>query len=195
MEPIFSIHHGEFFVADYLKKRIKQSSVFIPASSNQKGIDLLLFNIENKKHTTIQVKSARPFFREEIYKINKKEVKTYYHYGFNKYKPHKSADWHIFVCYYPMNTKQKTLKRKESCFQWKEPVVFALNRREYEKEIRPLKNINGKESTRFEISINDNRDIFLTRGLGKGKGKQFNEYKIEKRIDRIQKALGRKTCF
>ena len=43
MEPIFTIQYGEFAVADYLSKKIKDASVFIPASAQEKGIDLLLY--------------------------------------------------------------------------------------------------------------------------------------------------------
>lgn len=43
MEPIFTIQYGEFAVADYLAKKIKDASVFIPASAQEKGINLLLY--------------------------------------------------------------------------------------------------------------------------------------------------------
>ena len=43
MEPIFTIQYWEFAVADYLAKKIKDASVFIPASAQEKGINLLLY--------------------------------------------------------------------------------------------------------------------------------------------------------
>ncbi|MEG2429758.1 MAG: hypothetical protein RSA99_05180, partial [Oscillospiraceae bacterium] len=47
---------GEFAVADYLSKKIKSTSVFIPASAQEKGIDLLLYRNDNgcNKSNTIQ---------------------------------------------------------------------------------------------------------------------------------------------
>ena len=47
MEPIFTLQYGEFAVADYLSKNIKDVSVFIPASAQEKGIDLLLYKFCN----------------------------------------------------------------------------------------------------------------------------------------------------
>lgn len=52
MEPIFTIQYGEFAVADYLSKKIKDASVFIPASAQEKGIDLLLYRHNNGCNTT-----------------------------------------------------------------------------------------------------------------------------------------------
>lgn len=47
MEPVFTLQYGEFAVADYLQKNIKDVSVFIPASAQEKGIDLLLYKFRN----------------------------------------------------------------------------------------------------------------------------------------------------
>lgn len=44
MQPVFTLQYGEFAVADYLSKSIKEASVFIPSSAQEKGIDLLLYN-------------------------------------------------------------------------------------------------------------------------------------------------------
>lgn len=47
MEPIFTKQYGEFAVADFLSKNIKGASVFVPASAQEKGIDLLLYKYAN----------------------------------------------------------------------------------------------------------------------------------------------------
>ena len=64
MEPIFTMQYGEFAVADYLAKKIKNASVFIPASAQEKGIDLLLYRHANGCNTTntIQVKMSRTYY-------------------------------------------------------------------------------------------------------------------------------------
>ena len=40
MEPKFTMQYVEFVVADFLSKNVKNTSVFIPASEQEKGIDL-----------------------------------------------------------------------------------------------------------------------------------------------------------
>lgn len=64
MEPIFTLQYGEFAVADYLSKNIKDASVFIPASAQEKGIDLLLYKFCNGVNliNTIQVKMSRTYY-------------------------------------------------------------------------------------------------------------------------------------
>ena len=36
MQPVFTLQYGEFAVADYLSKNIKEASVFIPSSRTGK---------------------------------------------------------------------------------------------------------------------------------------------------------------
>ena len=43
MQALFTLQYGEFAVADYLAKEVKGTSVFIPTSAQEKGIDLLLY--------------------------------------------------------------------------------------------------------------------------------------------------------
>ena len=70
MEPIFTMQYGEFAVADYLSKNIKDASIYIPASAQEKGIDLLLYRFEKDKNTTntIQVKMSRTYYNEKCRK-------------------------------------------------------------------------------------------------------------------------------
>ena len=86
MEPIFTMQYGEFAVADYLAKRIKNASVFIPASAQEKGIDLLLYRHENGRNTTntIQVKMSRTYYDDE------KKTAYPYHLWFNRFKIQKT---------------------------------------------------------------------------------------------------------
>ena len=72
MEPVFTMQYGEFAVADYLSKKIKNASVFIPASSQEKGIDLLLYRHENGCNTTntIQVKMSRTYYDDKENSFN-----------------------------------------------------------------------------------------------------------------------------
>lgn len=64
MQPVFTLQYGEFAVADYLSKNIKEASVFIPSSAQEKGIDLLLYKFSNGVNliNTIQVKMSRAYY-------------------------------------------------------------------------------------------------------------------------------------
>ena len=91
MEPIFTIQYGEFAVADYLSKKISGASIFVPASAQEKGIDLLLYKYSNGANlvTTVQVKMSRTY-----YDVSKKYQGTLW---FNRFVPQENADWFVLV--------------------------------------------------------------------------------------------------
>ena len=93
MQPIFTMQYGEFKVADYLTDNIKGSSVFIPASAQEKGIDLLLYRNNNRKNkvVTVQVKMSRTYYNYHDGFNN--------HLWFNRFIVQPNADWYILMGY------------------------------------------------------------------------------------------------
>ena len=63
MQAKFTIQYGEFAVAQYLSDNIKNASVFVPTSAQEKGIDLLLYKFCSGVNlvNTIQVKMSRDY--------------------------------------------------------------------------------------------------------------------------------------
>ena len=55
MQPIFTVQYAEFRAAEYLKKRIKKVSAYIPISPQEKGVDFLIckYEEENSKNITL----------------------------------------------------------------------------------------------------------------------------------------------
>ena len=94
MQPVFTLQYGEFAVADYLSKNIKEASVFIPSSAQEKGIDLLLYKFSNGVNliNTIQVKMSRAY-----YNVSSKYQSTLW---YNRFEPQDNADWFILVGIY-----------------------------------------------------------------------------------------------
>lgn len=72
MRPIFTIHAGEYIVADHIERKFKGLRVWIPSKDD--GQDLLVTDRVNKKAISIQVKfskdfllqNAAPFLRENL---------------------------------------------------------------------------------------------------------------------------------
>ena len=96
MQPIFTMQYGEFAVADYLSKKIKGVSVFIPASAQEKGIDLLLYRHDHgvNKSNAIQLKMSRTYYNE------KKDSGFPYYLWFNRFLIQPNASWYILVGIY-----------------------------------------------------------------------------------------------
>ena len=88
MEPVFTMQYAEFKVANCLAEKISDASVFIPASAQEKGIDLLLYRHCDGRNTTntVQVKMSRTYY-------SKKAADEYpYYLWFNRFGVPENAD-------------------------------------------------------------------------------------------------------
>ena len=147
MNPFFSLPYDEFNVACLLMSHFpkkKGYSVLVPASRQEKGIDLVLMQRESKKSQclTIQVKSCRywPGRRKGQYNHNT---------WFRKFEVAPEADWYTLFSLYPSDGP--TMPR------WI-PIVWAFSHQQMSDFISGL----GNEKF-FYISFNDPKETFLTR--------------------------------
>lgn len=73
MRPIFTIHAGEYLVADYIERtRGKQLNVWVP--SKDTGIDLLVTNKANSSTASLQVKLSKDYKPELASNDYEKEI-------------------------------------------------------------------------------------------------------------------------
>jgi hypothetical protein len=180
MEPIFTMQYGEFAVADYLSKKIK-ASVFIPASAQEKGIDLLLYRYNNGKNetTTIQVKMSRTYYR--------KSSKNYpYYLWFNRFPIQDNANWYILVGIYAKHSSNVNAKAKS--ISW-DTVMLAFNHDEMAvfMDLVKQKKDSTKPDKMFGFGFDDLKKIYQTRGCSKDK--DMSCYLIENRLKDIQNSF------
>ena len=118
MRPLFTIHAGEFLVADYIERNYTKNNhfrVWVPSKGD--GIDLLITNSDCGKGVSVQVKFSKSFDCEREYDasgwwlLNKKKIQN------------SVADYWVFVlpkfcgkrtysdCYYFFLRPQELLKR------------------------------------------------------------------------------------
>ncbi len=178
MEPIFTLQYGEYAVADYLKKHLKNVSVFVPTSAQEKGIDLLLYKFNKYKHKilTVQVKMSRTYINE------KKEMP--YGLWFNRFDVSDNADWFMLVGIYCNNKKE--LKAHNT--KWG-TIILAFKNREMNKflnNIRQRKDVS-KLDKMFSFRFDADNNIVLSRGSKKLK--DVSMYLIENRIEEIIKVF------
>lgn len=182
MEPIFTMQYGEFAVADYLAKKIKNSSVFIPASAQEKGIDLLLYRYENDQNTTntIQVKMSRTYYIERTNK------KLPYLLWFNRFSVQENANWYVLVGIYAKLPDDIDAKVKST--SW-DKIMLAFTNEEMSKfmaEVKQKKN-PSKDDKMFCFSFDDNKNIYQTRGYVEYR--DMSKYLIENRLDEISSSF------
>ncbi len=182
MEPIFTMQYGEFAVADYLSKKIKDASVFIPASAQEKGIDLLLYRHNNGCNTTntIQVKMSRTYYSE-------KADATYpYYLWFNRFPIQNNANWYILVGIYAKRSDDVNAKAKST--SWGE-IMLAFTNKEMAKFMSEVKQKKDpmKDDKMFGFGFDDARHIFQTRGYSEHR--DMTPYLIENRIEEIKNSF------
>ena len=183
MQPKFTMQYGEFAVADYLSQKIKCSSVFIPISAQEKGIDLLLYKYENgyNKVNTIQVKMSRTYY-------NKKENSGYkYNLWFNRFSVQENANWYILMgiyAKYPDNVQNA----RANDIKW-DTIMLAFTNKEMLNFMTNVKQKKdpSKDDRMFGFGFNNANEIYQTRGSVKDISR--SQYLIENRIKEIMESF------
>lgn len=183
MEPIFTMQYGEFAVADFLAKKVKNASVFIPASSQEKGIDLLLYRHENGCNTTntIQVKMSRTYYDD------KANATFPYHLWFNRFRVQKNANWYILVGIYAKRPDDAANAKAKST-SW-DTIMLAFTNKEMQTFMAEVKQKKDptKDDLMFGFGFDDAKQIYQTRGCPVAR--DMTQYLIEKRLDQISNSF------
>ena len=93
MEAIFTLSYPEYTVATYLQQHFKKSegySVSIPMSRQQKGFDLLMYNLKTKRAASFQVKSSR------TWPPKKPDEGFQYSAWFSRFEISENVDFYVF---------------------------------------------------------------------------------------------------
>lgn len=179
MQPIFTMQYGEFAVADYLSKKIKNVSVFIPASAQEKGIDLLLYQHDHgcNKLNTIQVKMSRTYYSE------KADSAYPYYLWFNRFVIQQNANWYILVGIYSKRPDDELNARAKGT-SW-DTIMLALTNKEmalFMSEVKQKKDPT-KDDKMFGFGFDDSKTIYQTRGYAENR--DMSQYLIENRLEEI----------
>ena len=183
MEPIFTMQYGEFAVADYLAKKIKNVSVFIPASAQEKGIDLLLYrhNYGCNTTNTIQVKMSRTYYSE------KTDAVYPYYLWFNRFPIQKNANWYILVGIYAKRPEDAENAKAKST-SW-DTIMLAFTNKEMTAFMASVKQKKDptKDDKMFGFGFDDDKKVFQTRGYFEHR--DMSSYLIENRLDEISNSF------
>lgn len=183
MEPIFTMQYAEFQVADYLAKKMKDVSVFVPASAQEKGIDFLLYRFaEGRSQTnTIQVKMSRTYYM----KNGKQQFP--YHLWFNRFTVQPNAGWYVLVGIYARN--QEAGKSAGTVRMEWDTIMLAFTNGEmmrFMEQVRQKKD-PAKPDKMFGFGFDDDRKIYQTRGFPVER--DMSRYLIENRLEEMERSF------
>lgn len=188
MEPLFTIQYGEYAVADYLSKNLNNTSVFIPSSAQEKGIDLLLYRHDcsgRNMTNSIQVKMSRTYFDKKV-----KLPDCPFHLWYNRFEVRENANWFILIGIYPVFPKRLSSGADTSRpeIRWGN-IMLAFTNPEMKlfiSEVKQKKNTT-KDDRMFGFSFNDNGSVYQTRGFSSYR--DMSQYLIERRINEIDQSF------
>ena len=149
MQPIFTIHAGEYLVGSYIEENFKKYNVWVP--SKDTGIDLLVTNSKNSKAVSLQVKFSKDYVATHMKPVFQNKFKAWGWWTLNSDKIRKSAaDLWVFVM---QSFQEKTIE----CIVV--PPKVLLQR---------LRRIHGKQKIiQMYLWVTKSNKCWETRGLKK----------------------------
>jgi hypothetical protein len=185
MEPVFVLPYSEYLAANRLSHYFKVKagySIFIPASRQEKGIDILLTKRGDNylKCASFQVKSSRTY--SPMPPKREKTIRYSYTTWFNTFQVPKEADFFLLVGIYPPEEN----RTKKVVHSWWDSVVLMFTQEEMRDFISQVKTIQGKPDRMFGFGFDSPAKIVLTRGDQHRTMKDYSAFLFQNRIEKIK---------
>lgn len=149
MQPLFTIHAGEYLVGSHIEENFKNYNVWVP--SKDTGIDLLVTNSKNNKAVSLQVKYSKDYVITHTKPEYQNKIRAWGWWTLNRDKIKESkADLWVFVM---------------QSFAEKKTVCIVIPPRTL---LKTLKAIHGNmKRIQTYMWVCCNNKCWETRGLGK----------------------------
>ena len=96
LQPLFTVHGGEYLTASYIEENYKHVNVWIP--SRDRGVDLLVSDRSNRRTVSLQVKFSKDYLVTHGGPEFQKKLRSCGYWTINSNKLRKSAaDYWVFV--------------------------------------------------------------------------------------------------
>jgi len=189
MNPVFTIPYPEFVVASQLGLYLKPSqgyALFVPASRQEKGVDLLVTYRNN--HTTramsVQVKSSRTYAPKTAKPRKRKLFR--FNTWYNTFEAPPEADFVFLVALYP-NEKARVVHGIDS---WWSQLIMAFTHKEMREFLASVKTRAGKPDKMFGFGFDSPDHIEQSRGDQHRRYLDFTSHLLFRKIDEIKRFLG-----
>ena len=96
MQPLFTLHAGEYLVGAFIEQRFKKTNVWVPVRDT--GIDLLVSDPRNRATVSLQVKFSKDFLVTHMRTEFQEQLRACGWWAINREKLAQSpADYWVFV--------------------------------------------------------------------------------------------------
>jgi len=174
MEEIIKLPYSEQVVAEELNRLLKKHgySIYIPASRQQKGVDLIIHKNGTKKIARIQVKASRSY-KDTSYK-------NFLLFGNfeGKYKKGDVDFYILFGLYSQYNPGAKVNSKK--CYKH---VFLCFAETEMSQFLAKIKTKKGTKDIFFGFGFNSEKEILLKRP---DLGTNYSNFLLKDRIETLK---------
>lgn len=190
MDPVFTLQWPEFILANRLQKLLPKSegfSVLIPASRQEKGIDLALLRKTRNGESrvaTIQIKASRTYTPEPPKRESTKRFRFYT--WFNRFEVPEEADFFLLFGMYAPDPSRTTKVRSG----WYKDCSLLFTCEEMKEFMASCLTVGGKDDKMFGFGFDDESKIVQTRGDKDRQFKDFTTYLLANRVALLKVQLG-----
>ncbi len=191
MNPIFTLPYPEFALANQLQDSFPQPkgfSIFVPASRQEKGIDLILVQKRPRgksKVITLQIKASRTYTPKPI--KNPKTKKFQYYSWFNNFNVEdEGADYYLLFAVYFIHRDEN----KMGAMRELRDLTLLFTNREMADFLKTVLIKAGTPDKMFAFGFNDDEKIVQTRGNHVKPNKDFTRFLLSKRIGKLRRQFG-----
>ncbi|MGD9706561.1 MAG: hypothetical protein AB7V07_02660 [Candidatus Delongbacteria bacterium] len=162
----------------------------MPSSSQEKGIDLILYHRHSKKILTIQVKSSKTYFNDDKQKPRTRQYS--YYLWLNRFEVQETADYYFLIGIYPNVPlhvdKEKQKEVNVNLVKW-EPVILVFTNSEMKDFLDSVKQKKqNKPDKMFAFGFDNSDEIYQVRGCPEHIN--MDKYLFKNRIQEIKDKLG-----
>jgi hypothetical protein len=189
MEPVFTLQWPEYLLSQELSKSFPKSkhySVLVPASRQEKGIDLALVCKRpgsKSRVALLQVKASRTYPHE----APKLESTKRYRFGtwFNRFDPSPDADFFLLLGMYPPDTARTKPVNAAWYRHW--TLLFTLA--EMRRLMSSCRTVGGTPDRMFGFDFDTEARIVQTRGDQKRLQLDYTDHLLGNRVDLLKTFL------
>lgn len=189
MDPVFTLQWPEFLLAERLHRHFPKSkhfSVLIPASRQEKGIDLALVHKSpggSSRVALLQVKSSRTYTREPPKRRTTRRFQ--FETWFQTFEPSDHADFFLLIGLFAPDSAQT----ERIGPRWYRDVTLLFTFCEMKDFIDSCRTVRGKGKPdgKFGFGFDDERRIVQTRGDPLRGEKDFTPWLLDNRWEMLKK--------
>lgn len=190
MDPVFTLQWPEFLVASELQRlfpKTQHYSVLVPASRQEKGVDLALVRKQpgaGSRVALLQVKSSRTYSPDPPKRVTTQRYRFYT--WFNAFVPSLHADFFLLIGLYapePARTKRVSAS-------WYKHCTLLLSFAEMNNMMSNCLTVGGTADRMFGFGFDSEAKIVQTRGVQDREQKDFTGHLLGRRKHLLIAHLG-----